>query len=249
MANSPEAVYKEADAESGEIRDLVLDHVPLVHRLADRLSMSTGHEQYRQDLVGAGMLGLVQAAHRFDPSLGNQFITFAYPRVRGAMVDFLRSNDILGRSARERLQGIRQAIESFRSLHARKPTVTELSRQTGLEEDEIVRCLTHEKLESMASLEAPAAEGDSQGCLAELIPAQTSTPLSKLEWAEQVELLAAAIEALPEREKRIIVLYYYEDLYMAEMAEIMGISESRVSQLHTRALYNLTRIMGEDDGR
>jgi RNA polymerase sigma factor for flagellar operon FliA len=165
------------------------------------------------------------------------------------MVDFLRSNDILGRSARERLQEIRQAIESFRSLHARKPTVKELSRQTGLEEDEIVHCLTHEKLESMASLEAPAAEGDSQGCLAELIPAQTSTPLSKLEWTEQVELLAAAIEALPEREKRIIVLYYYEDLYMAEMAEIMGISESRVSQLHTRALYNLTRIMGEDDGR
>ncbi len=249
MTSSPEAAYKEADTESGEIRGLVLDHLPLVHRLAERLSVSLGDETCREDLVGAGMLGLVQAAHRFDRSLGNRFTTFAYPRVRGAMVDFLRRNDVLGKSARERLQELRQVIEQFRANHARKPTMAELAACTGLDEEDVVRSLSYEKWDSVSSLEAQGTGKDSQSCLAELIPADTGTPLSKLEWEEQVERLSAAIEALPEREKRIIVLYYYEDLYMAEMAEIMGISESRVSQLHTRALYNLTRIMEGGDGR
>ena len=112
----------------------------------------------------------------------------------------------------------------------------------GISPDEVLKGLSYEKWDCVGSLQDSITEPDGECiALAELLPASTQDPFDALEWKERAEGLARAIEELPEREKQIIVMYYYEELYISEMAEVLGVSESRVSQLHTRALYNLTR--------
>ncbi|MGD2175587.1 MAG: FliA/WhiG family RNA polymerase sigma factor [Candidatus Brocadiaceae bacterium] len=244
MVTPAETAYQQADDRAGQIKELVLSHIELVRRLADRLSVNLGADISRDDLVGAGTLGLVEAAHRFDPSKGVRFVTFAYRRVQGAMMDHLRQNDWLGKSARGRLTELRDIINQFRSRDRRHPTIEELAAAADMSEQDVLKYLSYSKWDCVASLDEPGGEaGERTDALRELVAAEVDSPLEKLEWKEKVEQLSEAIERLPERQKQIIVMYYYEDLYMAEMAEILNISESRVSQLHTRAIYDLTRIL------
>ncbi len=244
MSSPAETAYQDARDDSARIKELVLDHVPLVNRLADRLLAKVTPDTSREDLISAGTVGLVEAAHRFDPSREVKFITFAYRRVRGAMLDYLRQKDWLGRSARDRLNELREITNAFRSRHHRVPRIEELAEEADISEERVLKYLSYRKWDYVCSLDQPAedAEHGADG-LAELIAADVPSPLEKLEWREKVERLAAAIEQLPERQRQIIVMYYYEDLYMAEMAEVLDLSESRISQLHTRAIYNLSRIL------
>ena len=244
MPKTAQTAYEAAQDNAGRIEELVLAHLGLVVRLADRLRAQVGSAVSRDDLIGAGTLGLVEAAHRFDESRSVKFITFAYRRVQGAMVDHLRRNDWLGKAARERLKHLRRAIRSFRGSHHRRPSVRELADQTGLSERAVLDTLSYEKWDSVGSLDRQGrdAEGDRRA-LADLVAADAETPPEALEWKERVQELADAVQKLPERERQIIVMYYYEELYMAEMARVLGISESRVSQLHSKALYDLTRIL------
>ncbi len=246
MGNAAQTAYQQADGEAGRIRELVLGHLPLVNHIADRLAAGLDASISEDDLIGAGALGLVEAAHRFDESKGVKFITFAYRRVKGAMVDFLRQNDWLGKSARGQLQRLREEVRRFRQEHGRKPTIEQLAKAVAMSELDVLKYLAYEKWDCVASLDQPAGQDEGhEMALGELLPADGETPLDKLQWQERVERLTAAIDALPERQKEVVVMYYYEDLYMAEMAEIFKVTESRVSQLHTEALYNLTRMLEE----
>jgi len=242
MIPSARTAYSRADDETGGVRRLIEDHLPLVARLVNRLRASIGEHLSWDDAIGAGTLGLVEAAHRFDPSRGVSFETFAYRRIRGAVVDWLRQNDPLGKSARERLAAVRRCAAEFRARNGRKPRIGELAEMTSMSENEVLRSLSYEKWDRVRSLDQNVEGEDGEGnVLSELIASDSQTPPEKLEWKERVERLTQAIHELPEREKQIIVMYYYEELYMAEMARILGISEARVSQLHTRAIYNLSR--------
>jgi len=246
MATSAEAAYQSASNQEGRIKDLVIDNLGLVRRIANRLHTNLDPSIAEEDLIGAGVLGLVQAAHRFDGTRGVKFSTFAYERIKGAVIDFLRDNDLLGKAARERLARLRQSAARLHGLKGRKPTIEELAHDAGMSEQEVLKALSYEKWDTMGSLQAEEPGADSQSnVLAELIPAQTDTPLEELERKERVERLSRAIESLPEREKQIIIMYYYEELYMSEMAAILNVTEGRISQLHTRAIYNLTRKLEE----
>jgi RNA polymerase sigma factor for flagellar operon FliA len=242
MATPAEIAYEKAEGSEGAIKQMVMDNLPLVSNIVSHVCASLQPTVSEEDLISAGTLGLVEAAHRYNPSAGVKFCTFAYTRVRGAVVDFLRQNDQLGKSARQQLTSLRRRIKEFHDQNGRKPSIEELAQQAGISEQEVLRFLSYEKWDQISSLESVADDARAgAGPLGALAPVDTRTPLDKLEWQERVARLGQAIEDLPEREKQIIVMYYYEELYMAEMAELLGISEGRVSQLHTRALYNLAR--------
>ena len=249
MATPAETAYGQAAGRDGTIKQLVLDNLPLVRRIVSRLCASLEMRVSEEDLISAGTLGLVEAAHRFDPAMGVKFATFGYWRVKGAVMDYLRQNDSLGKSARARLGDIRRCVRELSERNGRKPTIEELALAAGMSERDVLKCLSYEKWDYIGSLQDAVDDAEGEGSvLAALIPADAETPLQKLQWKERIERLSAAVKALPEREKQVIVMYYYEDLYMAEMAEILKVSESRVSQLHTRALYNLTRKLEGDNG-
>jgi RNA polymerase sigma factor for flagellar operon FliA len=245
MATPVRTAYEKAEGAEGAVKQLVMDHLHLVRSIVNRVCGSLQPNVSEEDLIGAGTLGLVEAAHRYDPSAGVKFITFAYTRVKGAVVDFLRQNDHLGKAARAQVTALRKAIRSFCQANGRKPTIEELAVEAGLSEQEVLRYLAYEKWDYVGSLDATLGDGqEDEGALDGLVPVDPmKTPPETAEWRERLERLGRAIEHLPEREKQIIIMYYYEELYMAEMAQLLGISESRVSQLHTRALYNLTRML------
>jgi RNA polymerase sigma factor for flagellar operon FliA len=225
-----------------------MEHIPLARSIVNNLSVSLGPTVSRDDLYSAATLGLVEAAHRYDESKGAKFSTFAYMRVRGAVMDCLRRSDWLGKSAREQLKDLRRIMRDFRGRKGRKPTIEELSEESGMEEDTVLKYLSYQKWDSVGSLDVSVGDADEGSSpLADLIDGGSPTPLENLQEEERLEHLARAIEQLPEREQQIIVMYYYEDLYMAEMAEVFGVSESRISQLHTRAIYNLTRLLEEQE--
>ena len=244
MATPAETAYQNAQEREDRIKTLVLENLSLVNRVVDRSFGGLSSLVPRDDMIGAGMLGLVEAAHRYDEAKGVKFTTFAYHRVRGAVGDLLRQVDWLGKSAREELTALRTRIREFQGAQGRRPTIEELSESTGMAEEEVLRYLSYEKWDHVASIDTYVADGDGgQNLLSSLLAADSETPEESLAWKEKVERLSTAIHALPERQQQIIVMYYYEELYLAEMAEVLGISEGRVSQLHTKALYNLTRLL------
>jgi RNA polymerase sigma factor for flagellar operon FliA len=246
MATPAETAYEDAAGCEGHLQQLVMEHLSLVKRIVNRLAVTVGGAISEDDLISAGTVGLVEAAHRFDPSRGTAFVAFAAPRVKGAVVDCLRQNDWLGKSARNQLTALRQIVRDFRSRTGRRPTIPELAAEADMRQSEVLRYLSYQKCDYVSSLDDCMNDsGDEGTVLGSLIAADCETPPEAAERRESVELVARAIEQLGEREQQIIVMYYYEDLYMAEMAEVLNVSESRVSQLHTRAIYNLTRKLEE----
>jgi RNA polymerase sigma factor for flagellar operon FliA len=244
MTTPAQTAYEKADGGDQSIKELVVQHLPLVRRIVRGIHVSLAPAISEEDLISAGTLGLVQAAHRYDPSMGAKFGTFAYGRVKGAIVDCLRANDQLSKSARGQLTGLRRCIREFHERHGKRPTIEELAECAAMSQQDVLKYLSYERWDYVGSLQDSAVDcEDDSSVLAALVPADSETPLEALEAKERIEQLSEAVETLPEREKQVIVMYYYEELYMAEMAEILGVSESRVSQLHTQALYDLTRRM------
>lgn len=244
MATPAETAYQNAQEREDRIKSLVLENLSLVNRVVDRSFAGMSALVPRDDMIGAGMLGLVEAAHRYDESKGVKFSTFAYYRVRGAVGDLLRQVDWLGKSAREELTALRKRIREFQAAQGRRPTIEELAQASDMAEEEVLRYLSYEKWDHVASIDSYVDDPDGEpNVLSSLIAADVETPAESLEWKEKVERLSTAIQALPERQQQVIVMYYYEELYLAEMAEVLGVSEGRVSQLHTKALYNLTRLL------
>ena len=247
MVTPAETAYQNAREPEDRIQVLVLDHLGLVNRVVDRSFAGLYGLVSRDDMIGAGMVGLVEAAHRFDESKGVKFSTFAYHRVRGAVGDLLRQLDWLGKSAREQLTALKGAIREFQAANSRRPTIEELAELADMSEENVLQYLSYEKWDNVASMDRPVDDPDGgQNVLSSLIAADVETPEESLEWKEKVDQLSAAVQALPERQQQIIVMYYYEELYVSEMAEVLGVSEGRVSQLHTKALYNLTRLLEEE---
>jgi len=247
MATPAETAYQNAREPQERIQALVLDHLSLVNRVVDRSFAGLQGLVSRDDMIGAGMVGLVEAAHRFDESKGVKFSTYAYHRVRGAVGDLLRQLDWLGKSARKQLTKLKNAIRDFQSEHGRRPAIEELAQLADMSEETVLQYLSYEKWDHVASMDGYVEDPEGgRNVLSSFIAADVKTPDESLEWKESVARLSAAIEALSERQQQIIVMYYYEDLYVAEMAEVLGVSEGRVSQLHTKALYDLTRLLEEE---
>jgi RNA polymerase sigma factor for flagellar operon FliA len=215
---------------------LVLAHVPLLRHIAGRMGLPPGVD--RGDLLGWGMIGLLAAADTFDESRGLKFSTYAYPKIRGAILDALRRADALPRERREQLQEIQRAAAVLEQELGAPPTPEEIAERCELSADDIDEALAMARVAVESSLD----EGWSVGSLGALLSdPRSEDPVGTAEWEEMKQLLAASIQELPEPERTVILLYYGEEMLLRDIGEVLGVSESRVSQIHSKAVYRLNR--------
>jgi RNA polymerase sigma factor for flagellar operon FliA len=231
------------------IRDrLILTYAPLVKYVAGRLGSGLPAHVDEGDLVSYGLLGLIGAIERYDPSRDIKFETYAIARIKGAIIDELRALDWVPRSVRSRAREIERAIAELEAKTGLAPTDEQIAAKIGISVDELEESLTDISRSSIAALDelwSLSGEGD-QISLMDTIEDETGPrPEAALDQTEMREALADAIARLPEREKLVVTLYYYEELTLREIGEVLGVTESRVSQLHTKAILRLkARLAG-----
>lgn len=229
--------------ENLEVRDkLVMDHVGLVKALANRLAHRLPSQVEVSELISVGVLGLIDAAGRFRPGLGVPFDAFARRRIHGAMLDMLRDMDWASRSVRKQRRDLDAAIERLRLELGREPEGGEVAEVLGVSEGQYDRMLDQLRSAELASIRQAGTTEDGQS-LIEVVVDAADGPHQLLERRELRAILAAAIRDLPERERHIIALYFEEELTLAEIGKVIGVGESRVSQLRTQAIARLRSSM------
>src|ERR1044071_7986982 len=242
--NDTQALWLEfRRTKSKTVRDrLILTYAPLVKYVAGRLGSGLPAHVDEGDLVSYGLLGLIGAIERYDPGRDIKFETYAMSRIKGAIIDELRALDWVPRSVRARAREIERAIGELESRLGRAPTDEEIAAKVGISEDELGDSLTDISRSSIAALDelwSVSGEGDQVSLLDTIEDESGPRPETALDETEMREALADAISRLPEREKLVITLYYYEELTLREIGEVLGVTESRVSQLHTKAILRL----------
>lgn len=224
---------------------LVQRFVPLVKRIAYHLMARLPANVQFEDLVQNGMIGLLDALDRFEEGFGAQFETYATQRVRGAMLDGLRENDWLPRNLRRELRRIESAINALEHTHGRAPSERELADLLGVSLAEYQKTLQDARGHQLIYFDDFAGEGD-EDFLERHFTDNDADPSSILEDKNIKELLVKAIDRLPEREKLMMALYYEQELNLREIGEVMGVTESRICQLHTQAISRLrSQFIGE----
>jgi RNA polymerase sigma factor for flagellar operon FliA len=233
-----------------KVRDrLILTYAPLVKYVAGRLGSGLPAHVDEGDLVSYGLLGLIGAIERFDPERDIKFETYAISRIKGSIIDELRAMDWVPRSVRARARDIERAIAELEAKLGRAPTDEEIATKVGLTQEELGDSLTEISRSSIAALDELWTVGSSGGDTISLIDTieddSAAGPQDALSQTEMREAIGEAIARLPEREKLVVTLYYYEELTLREIGEVLGVTESRVSQLHTKAILRLkARLSG-----
>jgi RNA polymerase sigma factor for flagellar operon FliA len=237
-----------ADVEARE--KLILHYAPLVKYVASRVATGLPASVEQADLVSYGMFGLIDALEKFEPGRGNKFETYAIPRIKGAIIDELRAMDWVPRSVRFKQREIEKALADLESMLKRQPTETELAERLGISRSELHEVITQISFVSVLALDETVNVGQDRGervSLVDTLADKGFDPGSGVESQETRGLLAAAINALSEREKIVVTLYYFEGLTLAEIGEILGVTESRVCQIHTKAVGVLRGQLAEVD--
>ena len=224
---------------------LVQSFAPLVKRIAYHLMARLPASVEVDDLIQNGMIGLLDAIGRFESGLGAQFETYAAQRIRGAMLDGLRENDWLPRNLRRDLRRIEETIARLEQQHGRQPSENELAAAMGLALADYQKMLQDARGHQLISFEDMVEEGE-EDFLERHLTDDVSDPSRILEDTNLRKLLVQSIEALPEREKLMMALYYEQDLNLREIGEVMGVSESRVCQIHSQAVARLrAQLLGD----
>jgi RNA polymerase sigma factor for flagellar operon FliA len=207
------------------IRDkFIRQYAPLVKYVAGKVAASMPNTVEFEDLVGFGVFGLLDAIEKFDPDKNVKFKTYAVTRIRGAIFDELRSIDWVPRSVRQKTKEIEEAIVNLEAKFGRPVTDLEVASSLGVSEDDFLKTGDEsDKISIGESIESPAS----------------MNPDSTVEREEVKRVIVQAINDLPEKEKKVLVLYYYEDLTLKEIGQVLEVTESRVSQLHTKAILRL----------
>ena len=232
------------------LRDrLILNYAPLVKYVAGRISTSLPAHVDEGDLVSYGLLGLIGAIERYDPAREIKFETYAISRIKGSIIDELRSLDWVPRSVRSRAREIERAMLELENRLKRPPTDEEVAAEIGITVDEFQDALTAISRSSVAALDElwqiSTGGGDTVSLIDTIEDPHADDPSKAMSQTEVREALADAIQRLPEREKLVITLYYYEELTLREIGEVLSVTESRVSQLHTKAILRLkVRLQG-----
>lgn len=233
-----------AKSKSPEIREkLILEYAPLVKLVAGRLSMYLGYNVEYDDLVSYGIFGLIDAIDKFDSMKAVKFETYASLRIRGAILDQIRKMDWIPRTIRQKQKKIDTVIKEIEASTGRAATDEEIAANLGISEDDYLAWQSQMKITGVVSLNEFMESGS------ELPAEQTGqrrfeSPEEVIEKEELKKVLQQALELLTEKEKKVILLYYYEDLTLKEISNVLEVSESRISQLHTRALQKMKIKMG-----
>lgn len=234
--HSKEDIYRAAQAK--ETRDsLILDNLGVVRSILGRTVADLPDYADAENLEAAGVLGLVEAALQFDESRGVPFLSFAYPRIKGAIVDELRRNSPLPQRMLKMVSLVRHACEKLPA----PATPEAIAAHTGLSMDEVEATLDAMRLRHMFTWD------EQQGWLTRLHDMRAEEPDAEAERKEVMQLLADAIAQLPENERLVITLYYLEELLLKEIGEVLSLSESRVSRLRSKAEFRLAQIIRRAD--
>ena len=229
---------------------LVEQYLPLVRYVVARLPVTLPGSLDRDDFYSVGVIGLMHAASTFDPNRGASFKTFAYTAIRGAILDEVRKHDPVPRNRRDRLRKMDRTNATLWATFDREPTLAELATAMGCSEQDLDSDLQALHTSRMLSLDEQYGSGDDDGggSLASLMRDETSVdPGTRADDRERLELLTKAIAELPETDRHVIVLYFHEQLYLKEIGTLLGVTESRVSQILTRATERLRLKMKERD--
>ena len=230
-------------ADLGMRDQLVMAHVGLVKAMASRMARRLPPQVEVSELVGVGVLGLIDAAGRYKPSTGVPFDAFARCRIQGAMLDALRDLDWAPRSVRKLRRKVDATIAKLRHSLGREPEASDLAAALEVSEPEYDRMLDQLRAADLASVRR--AEGDDSRTLLEIAAGPEDGPHAQVEKRELARLLVRALGELPERERYILSLYYEQELTLAEIGEVIGVGESRVSQLRTQAIARLRTLLAE----
>lgn len=236
-----------AIAEALIVREQVVHkYIPLVKYIASRVIIGkTKYVEY-DDLVGYGMIGLMDAINKFDESRGMQFSTYASIRIKGAMIDEIRKNSPISKGAIDKLNKYNDAIEQLQTKFLRDPTTEEIAKELKMTSAEVFDIESYINYISVASLDDVLFSDDDEMRLKETIEDKKSiSPERSLEEKEELEYLSRAIEKLNEKDKTILSLYYFEGFTLKEIGKVLEVSESRVCQLHSRAIVHLRKSLQE----
>jgi RNA polymerase sigma factor for flagellar operon FliA len=241
--------YKDSGDKNAR-EQLVLAYSPLVKYVAGRMSTGLPAHVEEADLISYGLLGLISAIERFDPSRQIKFETFAITRIKGSIIDELRSLDWVPRSVRAKAREIERVNSRLEHELHRAPTDEEMAEALEVTPEEYQESLTRISNSSVVALDElwtlSDASGDQVSLLDTIQDPDAVDPAAAMDATETKDRLAESIARLPEREKLVVALYYYENLTLREIGEVLGVTESRVSQLHTKAVMRLkSALAGE----
>ena len=231
-----------------EERDrMVEQYLPLVRHVVARLPVTMPATLSRDDFFSVGVIGLMHAASAYDPNRGASFKTFAYTAIRGAILDEIRKHDPVPRSRRDRLREIDRASAALQGELGRSPTIEELAERLGVPSSNLDDDFLALHTCRMLSLDDSSSSSDDAPNLGgSLANPDAIDPTDAVVHQELTERLAKALSELPENERNVVVLYHYENLYLKEIGEILGVTESRVSQILSRATQRLHMKMREE---
>lgn len=222
---------------------LIIEYSQLVKLVAGRLSMYLGYNVEYEDLVSYGVFGLIDAIDKFDMDKNVKFETYASLRIRGAILDQIRKMDWIPRTVRQRQRKIDEAIKQVEMRTGKTASDEEIAKELGMSETELLSWQSQLKVTNVVSLNEFEEQGTEP--ITEIrYPMSFAQPEEAIAEEELKQTLIASLDLLTEKERRVIELYYYEDLTLKEISRILEVSESRVSQLHTKALVKMRKRMG-----
>ena len=234
-----------AESPSQELREkLILEYAGLVKIVAGRLNMYLGYAVEMDDLVGYGIFGLIDAIDKFDSLKGVKFETYASLRIRGAILDQIRKMDWIPRTLRQKQKKIDAAVMKIETQTGRTATDEEIAKELDLSVEETISWQNQTKIASLVSLDEYFEQGSELKNDGEVKSIQFEQPEKVVEREELKVLLAKTLEELTENERKVIVFYYFEELTLKEISKVLEVSESRISQLHTKALQKMKKKLG-----
>lgn len=242
-----EDLWKEYEKnKSPEIREqLIIEYADLVKIVAGRLGMYLGYTVEFDDLVGYGIFGLIDAIDKFELTKGVKFETYASLRIRGAILDQIRKMDWIPRTLRQKQKKLEAAMKEFEISHGRIATNQELAQILNISVEELEDLVNQTQIANLVSLDEYLEQGSEVKAELGNTP-RYEQPETVVERQELKRVLAEAIDSLTEKEQKVIAFYYFEELTLKEISRILEVSESRVSQLHTKALRKMQKKLGDD---
>ncbi len=224
---------------------IIIEYAPLVKVVAGRLSMYLGYNVEYDDLVGYGVFGLIDAIDKFDRTKDVKFETYASLRIRGSILDQIRKMDWIPRTVRQRQKKIEQAIKEIEGETGKTASDSEIAGKLGVSEDEYAEWQAQMAVTNVVSLNEFQESGAEPTFSETAVQDKTPGPEEAVEKEELKKMLAESLELLTEKERKVILLYYYEELTLKEISNVLEVSESRISQLHVRALQKMRTKLGK----
>lgn len=239
-------------SHSAQARErLILHYSPIVKFVAGRVAAGLPQSVEQSDLVSYGVFGLIDAIDKFEPERGFKFETYAISRIKGAIIDELRSFDWVPRSVRAKARAIERAYSKLENELHRTPEESEVATELGMEPEELAAVLSQVSFVGLVALEELVAGQDREAgnTIGDTISVKDPAhdPVQAFEIEEMKHVLADAINRMPDRERLVLTLYYYEGLTLSEIGEVLGVTESRVCQIHTKAILQMRARLSEPD--